>query len=56
MTLTNEVQATYHAPIFRLRMWGLWFATGDITNVNTWVDYFLVETTMDGRLLSLTKM
>jgi hypothetical protein len=44
--LTNEVQrlGITKYPIFTIKQVGVMVRTGDITNVNTWVNYFLVQT------------
>jgi len=46
MALTNEVQriGITKYPIFTIKEVGVMVRTGDITNVNTWVNYFLVQT------------
>ena len=56
MTLTNEVQRHTTAPIFQIKDVGIMVRTGDITNVNTWVDYFLVETTNGWKVVVSHKM
>ena len=46
MSLTNEVQrvgATKY-PIFTIKEVGVMVRTGDITNIDTWVNYFMVQT------------
>jgi hypothetical protein len=46
MALTNEVQrvGVTKYPIFTIKGVGVMVRTGDITNINTWVNYFLVQT------------
>jgi hypothetical protein len=46
MALTNEVQrvGVTKYPIFTIKEVGVMVRTGDITNINTWVNYFLVQT------------
>ncbi len=46
MALTNEVQRVgiTKYPIFTIKDVRVMVRTGDITNINTWVNYFLVQT------------
>jgi len=46
MTLTNYVQqrGITKYPIFTIKEVGVMVRTGDITNINTWVNYFMVQT------------
>jgi hypothetical protein len=46
MALTNEVRriGITKYPIFAIKEVGVMVRTGDITNVNTWVNYFFVQT------------
>ena len=46
MALTNEVQRVgiTKYPIFTIKEVGVMVRTGDITNIDTWVNYFFVQT------------
>jgi hypothetical protein len=46
LSLTNELQSIgiTKYPIFSIKEVGVMVRTGDITNINTWVNYFLVQT------------
>lgn len=53
MALTNYVQqrGITKYPIFTIKEVGVMVRTGDITNINTWVNYFLVQTPTGWKLV-----